>query len=221
MARSLQEIIALLPAKDCGQCGFKTCEGLARRLLDHPEEIKRCVHLDAAAARDFRIPPVVPEAPPREITWQDMLARPYDLVLDPIPGDPGPREVILPYNPINVERLGIKKGDILYGRPAQAGCPVTHIGLVVEEPDVFNGLITWCVVGPLAAREHDSIEIGLYTPVAYIGIVKHTRVPLEIGRRYHFLPGLCMLQSRHSGVINEIARRPDGARVRLEGIWID
>jgi uncharacterized Fe-S cluster-containing protein len=43
---------------------------------------------------------------------------------------------------------------------------------------------------------------------------------MQIRRRYYFLPQTCMLQSRHSGVIAALARRPDGMRVRLEGIWI-
>ena len=108
---------------------------------------------------------------------------------------------------------------MLFGRPASVGCPVTHVGVVVEEPDYFNGVVTWCVVGPLQAREC-GIEIGQYNPVAYEGMVRHTRAPLEIGRRYFFLPRYCMLQSRHSGVINLIARRAHGARVRIEGITI-
>ena len=221
MQRTLEEIAALLPGKDCGQCGFQTCRGLAGHLLTHPADIRRCVHLDAESSRHFRIPPVTRELRPQDITWQDLLGRDYDFVLEPFPEDPGPREVILPFNPINVERLGIRKDDILFGRPAQAGCPVTHVGRVMEEPDLLNGLVTWCVVGPLAAREVEAVEMGSYTPMAYLGLVHHTRVELQLGRRYHFLPGLCMLQSRHSGVIAELARRPDGTRVRLEGIWID
>lgn len=220
MQRTIEDILALLPGKDCGQCGFKTCREFAEYLLEHPAEVKRCVHLDLETARRIRIPPVSIALEARDITWQDMLGRAYDFVLEPFPEDPGPREVILPFNPANVERLGIKKGDVLYGRPAQTGCPVTHIGRVVEEPDLLNGLVTWCVVGPLAARDANAIEIGMYTPVAYLGLVRHTRVELQIGRRYHFLPGLCMLQSRHSGLIAELAKRPDGMRARLEGIWI-
>jgi uncharacterized Fe-S cluster-containing protein len=220
MQRTIEEIVALLPGKDCGQCGFRTCRGLAEHLLAHPADIRRCIYLDAERVQQFRIPPVTMEIRPQDITWQDLLGRDYDFVLEPFPEDPGPREIILPFNPINVERLGIRKGDVLYGRPAQVGCPVTHIGRVMEEPDLFNGLITWCVVGPLAARESNSIDIGNYTPMAYLGLVRHTRIELQLGRRYHFLPGLCMLQSRHSGVIAELARRPDSTRVRLEGIWI-
>lgn len=220
MQRTLEEIVALLPGKDCGQCGFRTCRELAAHLLAHPADIHRCVHLDAGQRLRLRIPPVTVELKPEDITWQDLLGRDYTFVLEPFPEDPGPREVILPFNPGNVERLGIRTGDVLYGRPAQTGCPVTHVGRVMDAPDLLNALVTWCVVGPLAARAAKSIEIGNYTPMAYLGLVRHTRVELQLGRRYHFLPGLCMLQSRHSGVIAELARRPDGARVRLEGIWI-
>jgi uncharacterized Fe-S cluster-containing protein len=148
-----------------------------------------------------------------------MLGREFDFVLEQFPGDPGPRETILPFNPTNVERLGIDRGDVLRGRPAGVGCPVTHVGRVVEEPDTFNGLVVWCVVGPLASRE-SAIDIGIYTPVAYEGLVNATRVEIAIGKRYFFLPETCMLQSRHSGVATAAARRGNAMRVRLEGIWI-
>lgn len=218
MAETLQQILSRLPGKDCGDCGFRTCAGFAGHLLSHPEEIKRCVHLSQAVLRqDHGLPiPIIREA---DITWKDLLGREYDFLLEQFPEDPGPREVILPFNPANVERLGVKKGDILIGRPAAVACPVTHVGQVMEEPDLLNGLITWCVVGPLRARE-GGIEIGNYTPVVYEGIVRHSRVELEIGRRYHFLPATCMLQSRHSGVISMLARRDGGMRAHLEGIWI-
>ncbi len=217
MEHSLESYLARLPGLDCGQCGFRTCRELAAHLLDKPEDITRCVHLKVGSRRCLQSP--VPDGK-SEVTWQDLLGREYDFVLEPFPEDPGPREVILPFNPLNVERLGVTRGDVLFGRPAQAGCPITHIGRVMEEPDLLNGLVTWCVVGPLATREAKTKEIGNYTPVAYLGLVSRARVELQIGRRYHFLPGLCMLQSRHSGVISEMARRPDGVRVRLEGIWI-
>lgn len=209
------EILARLPGKDCGQCGFTTCAALAEFARTHPEAIRRCVYLPAPGA------PAPADTGLREedITWKDLLGRDYDFILEPFAEDPGPREVILPFNPGNVERLRIKKGDVLFGRPAWVGCPVTHVGVVVEEPDYFNGTVTWCVVGPLQARER-GIEIGQYNPVAYEGMVRHTREPLQIGRRYFFLPRYCMLQSRHSGVINVVARRADGARVRIEGIAI-
>jgi uncharacterized protein len=214
MDEATHMLLARLPGKDCGQCGFATCAGLAELAATHPDAIARCVHLPPGTNAGREPPDVV-----ADVTWTDMLGREYDFILEKFAEDPGPREVILPFNPANVEKLGIKRGDILIGRPAWVGCPVTHVGVVVEEPDYFNGVITWCVVGPLAGRA-GGIEIGLYNPIAYEGIVRHSRTDLQIGRRYYFLPRACMLQSRHSGVANAMARREDGTRVRLEGIWI-
>lgn len=214
MAENARDILARLPGKDCGQCGFKTCAGLAEFAVTQPDELKRCIYLGqpSAISPDY---PVVDE----NFTWKDMLGREYDFVLEPFPDDPGPRETIVPLNPLNVERLAVKKGDVLYGRPVMTGCPVTHVGVVVEEPDSLNGVITWCIVGPLEAREHGR-EIGHYHIVAYEGIVRQTRKELQIGQRYFFLPRLCMLQSRHSGLVNAAAKRENGIRVRVEGIWI-
>jgi len=205
-----------LPGKDCGQCGFKTCAGLAEYMLDHPEAIHRCVYLEQPA---IPIQPLTPELKAEDITWKDMLGREYDFVLEQFPEDPGPREVILPFNPTNVERLCVEPGDILIGRPAAVGCPVTHVGQVMQDPDPLSGTIQWCVVGPMLAREQ-GIEIGQYHIVAYEGLVRHQRKELQIGGRYYFLPRYCMLQSRHSAVISAAARRGDAVRVRLEGIWI-
>lgn len=210
----VNEIASKLPGKDCGLCGYRTCRELAEVILTDPAAIKRCVYIETK--REDQVPEVAEEEP----TWKDVLGRDYDFVLNKFPEDPGPREIILPFNPTNLEKLGIKKGDVLYGRPASTGCPVTHVGVVVDEPDYFNGIIVWCVVGPMQARER-GINIGCYTPVAYEGTVKHTKVDLQIGRRYNFLPRYCMLQSRHSGLINMITNTKDGDRVRLEGIWIE
>lgn len=214
MTASVREILEKLPGKDCGQCGFKTCAALAEFSAVHPDALKRCIYLEqpAAVAAVFA-------APIENITWKDMLDREYDFVLEQFPEDPGPRETIVPLNPLNVERLAVKKGDVLYGRPVMTGCPVTHVGVVVEEPDYLNGTIVWCVVGPMAARERGR-EIGYYHTIAYEGIVRHTRKELQIGQRYFFFPRMCMLQSRHSGLVNALAKRESGMRVRVEGIWI-
>lgn len=217
METEIHRLLARFPGRNCGQCGFKSCEEFARHVALHPEALRRCVYLDQPREPG---PGQLPALREEEITWRDLLGREYDFVLEPFTEDPGPRETILPFNSANVERLGIAEGDVLFGRPAWVGCPVTHVGRVMEDPDPLNGTIVWCVVGPLAAREH-GIEIGQYNPVAYEGIVRFTRRPLYIGARYHFLPHYCMLQSRHSAVISALAKRDTGLRVRLEGIWID
>ena len=149
------------------------------------------------------------------------MGRDYDFILDKFPGETGPRETIILFNPANVEKLGLKKGDIIYGRPAwiSCGCPVTHVGQIVEEPDYFNGVVTWCIVGPMLARQR-GINIGYYNTTCYEGIVKHTRKELTIGVRYYFQPRYCMLQWRHCGLVNQLAKNKEGLRVRIEGLWI-
>jgi uncharacterized Fe-S cluster-containing protein len=213
--RDPKQIARLLPGKNCGLCGYKNCEAMATAALTDPEVLKRCVYLAEHAAE-----PVALATEDTEITWQDLLDREFDFVLDKFTDDPGPREHILLANPANLEKLNIKKGDILFGRPVPGvGCPVTHCGVVMEEPDHFNGALVWCIVGPMLARER-GIEIGYYHILAYEGMVKKSRVQLDVGRRYFFLPRYCMLQSRHSGLLNTLAKRGDGYHVRLEGIWL-
>lgn len=214
MDAHVAEILAGLPRKDCGQCGLPTCMALAEVIARDPDARRRCIHLAAPPGTAPR--EALRTAPP---TWRDMLAREYDFVLEQYPEDPGPRETIVPFNSSRLERLRLKPGDVVFGRPAAVGCPVTHVGKVMLEPAEADGTLVWCLVGPMAARE-GGVEVGLYNPLAYEGLVRHTRAELQIGRRYFFLPQTCMLQSRHSGVIAALARRPDGMRVRLEGIWI-
>jgi len=214
MEHRIAEIAASLPGKDCGQCGFKTCAGLAELILHDPRARRRCVYLGPGAE-------ALPHAPATpETTWHDVLGREYQMVMEPFPEDPGPRENILPFNPGLAERLGLKAGDILFGRPAGVGCPVTHVGRLMAAPDALSGALVWCVVGPMAARDAHAVEIGGYHIIAYEGLLRETRVAPQVGGRYFFKPALCMLQSRHSGVVSFAAHRAAGWHVRFEGITI-
>jgi uncharacterized Fe-S cluster-containing protein len=208
-------LLSELPGKNCGQCGFKTCAGLAEFMVHHPDAIKRCVFRATEVTHAMSATKLRAE----DIIWKDLLDRSYDFILEPLPGDPGPRETIVPFNPSVIESLGVSTGSILIGRPAGVGCPVTHVGLVMEPPRTLDGMIDWCIVGPMLARER-GVEIGAYHVIAYEGTVEHARKELQIGRRYFFLPRYCMLQSRHSGVISAAAKREDGMHVRVEGISI-
>jgi len=38
--------------------------------------------------------------------------------------------------------------------------------------------------------------------------------------RYYFQPRMCMLQWRHSGLVNFMNRTASGYQVRVEGLWI-
>ncbi len=158
---------------------------------------------------------------PDGMSWRDSLGREFDFYLEHFPEDPGPREIILPHNPMLTREMEIKVGDLMIGRPLgmSCGCPITHCGVAVEV-DARTGVIVWCVTGPLAPREKGFKDIGYYIAEGYEGLITQTRTEIKIGMRYFFQPRLCMLQWRHSGLVNYVNRSADGLQVRLEGLWI-
>jgi uncharacterized Fe-S cluster-containing protein len=99
------------------------------------------------------------------------------------------------------------------------GCPITHCGTAVDV-DAVNGIVVWCVTGHLNARTQTPKDIGYYSAQAYEGLVRDSRLELKIGMRYWFLPHRCMLQWRHSGLVNFLNRGKSGLQVRVEGLLI-
>jgi len=196
-----------------------------------PDIIKRCIHLSenrvaskkadsgscgtcaASCAGMFDVSD--------ELTWKDSLGRDFDFYLEHFPEDPGPREIIIPHNPILTRELDVKVGDTLIGRPLgmSCGCPITHCGIATEV-DMRTGVIIWCVTGPLKPRETGYKDLGYYIAEGYEGIITKTRSEIKIGMRYFFQPRMCMLQWRHSGLVNYMNRIREGWQVRLEGLWI-
>lgn len=225
-----------LPGLNCGVCGYRTCAEMARQLLMKPELLKRCLPLSEhrqqlSAAKSFAVPvskkdcagcsAVCAPEHAEGTKWKDSLGREFDFYLEHFPEDPGPREIIIPHNPMITREMEIQRGDILIGRPLgmSCGCPVTHCGVVMEV-DKRTGVIVWCVTGPLRPREHGFKDVGYYIAEGYEGLIKQTRCEPRIGMRYYFQPKLCMLQWRHSGLVNYLNRFKDGYQVRLEGLWI-
>jgi uncharacterized Fe-S cluster-containing protein len=153
--------------------------------------------------------------------WLDHLGREFDFYLEHFPEEPGPREIILPHNPLLTREMNIQIGDIMIGRPLgmSCGCPITHCGIAMEV-DHRTGVIVWCVTGPLGPREKGYKDLGYYIAEGYEGLVKETRCELRIGMRYFFQPRMCMLQWRHSGLINYLSRNGGQYQVRVEGLWI-
>jgi uncharacterized Fe-S cluster-containing protein len=199
-----------LPGLNCGDCGCRSCEDFQKEIEKNPDEIKRCIHLQKSSRTIYE-----------GGNWKDSLGREYDFILDVLKGDPGPRETILPHNPMLTRELDIKKDDVLIGRPLgmSCGCPITHCG-IVRDVDKKTGVIVWCVTGPLTPRSKGFKDLGYYTAEAYEGIVFEARTELKIGMRYWFLPHRCMLQWRHSGLINFINNTSEGKVVRSEGFFI-
>ncbi len=222
-----------LPGLDCGACGQRSCMDFARLLQSRPEERVRCVHLegrppgpagDAGSAATTTLPCGAGDRGDLvegEITWKDSLGRDFDFVLETFPHEPGPRETILPHNPQVTRELDIRIGDILIGRPMgmSCGCPITHCGVAVDV-DPRSGVIVWCVTGPLQPRAGAHKDVGYYSAQAYEGLVRSAKNPLQIGMRYWFMPRRCMLQWRHSGLVNALRRGPDATEVRVEGLMI-
>lgn len=153
--------------------------------------------------------------------WLDSLGREFDFYLEHFPEDDGPREIIIPHNPMITRELDIRVGDTLIGRPLgmSCGCPITHCGHVMTV-DHRTGVMTWCVTGPLGPREKGFKDLGYYIAEGYEGLVTEAKCELKIGMRYYFQPRMCMLQWRHSGLVNYINKSDSVFQIRLEGLWI-
>jgi uncharacterized Fe-S cluster-containing protein len=154
-------------------------------------------------------------------SWHDTLGREFDFYLEHFPEDPGPREIILPHNPLITREMNIQRGDILIGRPLgmSCGCPITHCGVAMDV-DARTGVIVWCVTGPLNPRQKGFKDLGYYIAEGYEGMISQARIDIRIGMRYFFQPRMCMLQWRHSGLVNYLNRTNEGLQVRVEGLWI-
>jgi uncharacterized Fe-S cluster-containing protein len=244
-------VLPKLPGLNCGLCGLRTCDDLASRVRSEPQWLERCIHLSAdrlarpatqrpadgptdaglaagpacgSCAAAVAAPGAGISARPAPTgggAWHDTLGRQFDFYLEHFPEDPGPREVILPHNPILTREMDVKRGDVLIGRPLgmSCGCPITHCG-VVTDVDPRTGVIVWCVTGPLGPRANGFKDIGYYIAEAYEGLVTDARLEIRIGERYFFQRRMCMLEWRHSGLVNYLNRTPGGLQVRVEGLWI-
>jgi uncharacterized Fe-S cluster-containing protein len=225
-----------LPGLNCGLCGYRLCEEFAARLQNEPDLIKRCIPLskdsliqkaplddqcqcDPISCGECGVSGTTRDH--EQTSWHDSLGREFDFYLEHFPEDPGPREVIIPRNPMITRELDITAGEILIGRPLgmSCGCPITHCGVAMKIEKSY-GVIVWCVTGPLAPREKGYKDLGYYSAEAYEGIIRQSRCEIKIGMRYFFQPRMCMLQWRHSGLVNYISRTSEGLQVRLEGLMI-
>ncbi len=86
--------------------------------------------------------------------------------------------------------------------------------------DKRTGVIVWCVTGPLNPRQNGFKDLGYYIAEGYEGMITEARAEIRIGMRYFFQPRMCMLQWRHSGLVNFMNRTASGYQVRVEGLWI-
>ena len=198
------------PGKDCGACGAPTCEAFIALVREGEKDLLDCVFYSTDLA------PSRFESETRH-TGRDILGAEYDFILEPLPGEVSARKIILPFRPDLVEKWEIVPGDIVVGRPMGAGCPVQHVLSVIRANPV-TGLLTCLVVGPRASRGGGFKEIEAYHIVGFEGISRTVRCEPTFGMRQRFLPGSCMMNLAHTGVVNMVLAQSSGLHVRVEDI---
>ena len=84
--------------------------------------------------------------------------------------------------------------------------------------DRRTGVIVWCAMGP--PSPHQERYRVTASPKHTRGLIAHPRCEIKIGMRHFVQPCMCMLQWRHSDLVNFLNRTPNGFQVRHEGLWI-
>ena len=202
------------PGKDCGLCGEKTCRefiSLVKKGIKKPEA---CVFYTKQVEKESK---GLKELTKSGVQGVDFLGGTYDFVLRALPNESSARKIVMPFRPDLVEKWNIKVGDYMVGRPMSAGCPVQHVLQVIKASKVTGVLDTWCV-GPRFSRGMKVHDVEAYVMLGFEGIAEVVGRQPEFGRRQRFLPGFCMMNIAHTGVVNMILGKSYGLHVRLEDI---
>ncbi len=201
------------PEKNCGACGLGTCTEFMALVSEGRKEYADCPFYGNNTVSTNNLP-VKPESVQKDV---DVLGRRYDFVLEPLPGEVSARKIVLPFRPDLVEKWGIKKDDIVVGRPTGAGCPVQHV-LQVRDANPVTGILTCSVVGPVHSRAGEYFDVESYHIIGFEGIAVTVDKEPVFGLRQPFLPGFCMMNSVHTGVVNMVLEKSCGLHIRVEDI---
>jgi uncharacterized Fe-S cluster-containing protein len=193
-------------SRDCGACGLPTCRAFDEAVLAGTRDAADCPFPDRSTK----------DVSPGK-GFFDILGTPYDFILEPLPGEPSARKIVLPFRPDQVEKMEIRPGDIVTGRPMGAGCPVQHVLRVIAASEV-SGLLTCHVVGPAFSRNKSVKDVEAYHMIGFEGLARVVGQEPVIGRRMRFLPGSCMMNMAHTGVVNMLLGTRAGLRIRVEDI---
>ncbi len=204
----------LPPGKNCGLCGTNTCKSFLRLINTGQKTYSDCpYYIDRLLNR--KVEPVTEAFYP----GHDILGHPYDFVLAPLPGEISARKIVLPFRGDLVEKMEIKKGDYILGRPMGAGCPVPHVLRVIKAEQVTGLLYTW-VAGPKFSRDREVKDVVAYHMIGFEGIAARINKEPALGCRVTFLPGFCMMALNHTGLVNMALQKSDGLHIRIEDIRI-
>lgn len=204
-------ITDLLPGYNCGICGYARCDEFAGALIKKWTQLEKCRFLlqeifeeNREELEELLIEEKIIPVEERFVGLLDGYEA--DIRLDPLPGEESCREVLFPFT-----RAELKEGDVIKYRPL--GCPIIHFARILTSE---NGLITVNIIGPCHRLDQDAEfefrDIGLCMVGGFEGIVKG-KVP-DVGETVRFLPGHCMMQKVHSGVVVQV----EGRRIIIEGI---
>ena len=199
------------PGRDCGACGLENCTTFITQVHNGLRRESDCPFFPGLSGKSVSIPEDLPDC--------DILGNPLDFVLMPLPGEVSARKILLPFRPDLVERWEIKPGDILTGRPMGAGCPVQHVLRVISASQI-SGVVTCHVVGPTYSRGREVKDLEAYHMIGFEGIALPVLHEPEFGKRMRFLPGFCMMNISHTGVVNMVLGTKNGLHIRVEDIRI-
>lgn len=202
------------PGKNCGLCGEDSCKSFLRAV-----GARKKLYSDCPYYQDSRIKSRNNHLTEASYSDLDVLGHPYDFILTPLPGEISARKIVLPFRSDLVEKLPIQKGDFVLGRPMGAGCPIPHVLQVIIAEPVTGLLYTWAV-GPKYSREKEVKDVIAYHMIGFEGIAASIRKEPAFGARVTFLPGFCMMNLNHTGLVNMALEKPEGLHVRIEDIRI-
>lgn len=206
-----ERVLKLLPGYQCGICGYARCEEFAAALLRGNEDLEECKFLlqELFTENRAKLDEILKEEKiiPEEEKIVGLLDRyEADFILKSLPEEHSCRETLFPFT-----REELKVGDIIRYRPL--GCPIIHFAEILEEN---HGLIVVHIIGPChrldEETEFEFKDIGVCMVGGFEGIIEGT-LP-AVGETVRFLPGHCMMQKVHSGVVVQII----GKRAIIEGI---
>lgn len=205
----MQKIIENLPGFNCGACGFARCDIFAEKLLNHEALLEDCVFLKQA--RYTRNRENIEAELKSGLTYcvkatLSGVIDSYeaDFLLKPLNGEHSCREILCKFSTVEVQ-----EGEIIRYRPL--GCPVTHFAMVIEKN---HGLLKVGIVGPVhrLGQDFDYKEVGICMVLGFEGVVEG-KLP-SVGETVRFLPGECMMQKVHSGVVVSC----EGRKVLIESV---
>ncbi len=203
------------PGKNCGLCGSDNCQDFLHSVWHEKKSYEDCPFYQREQQKNRN----KESASEAVYTGCDVLGHSYDFVLGPLPEEPSARKIVLPFRADITEKLKIDQGDYVLGRPMGAGCPVPHVLEVIEADPITGLLYTW-VIGPQTAREREVKDVQAYHMVGFEGIARQIVKEPVFGSRVTFLPGFCMMNLNHTGLVNLVLEKECGLHLRIEDIRI-